>query len=151
MSSNKQRVSRDLSTRDKDTRVKNWVKPTLLPDPDAEAGYTYRWVRISNNGVVDPTNVSSKIREGWQPVLAKDHPEIVLVETESERFQDNVVMGGLMLCKMPTDMVNQRNAFYESQTKGQMDSVDNNLMRESDARMPLFNDRKSKVSFGDGK
>jgi len=32
--------------------------------------------------------------------------------------------------------------------KSWMDSVDNNFMRESDPRMPLFNERKSKVTFG---
>jgi hypothetical protein len=29
-------------------------------------------------------------------------------------------------------------------------SVDNNLMRENDPRMPLFNERKTNVTFGKG-
>ena len=37
-----------------------------------------------------------------------------------------------------------------NQTQSQMASVDNNLMRENDPRMPLFNDRQSKVTFGQG-
>ena len=101
-------------------------------------------------GNVDPTNVSSKLREGWEPVKATDHPEITLVSVENERFKDNIVQGGLMLCKAPVEMVEERNSYYNQQAKSQMDSVDNNLMRENDPRMPLFNDRRSKVTFGNG-
>jgi len=35
-------------------------------------------------------------------------------------------------------------------TQAQADAVDNNLMRQSDARMPIFNERKSTTSFGKG-
>jgi hypothetical protein len=35
-------------------------------------------------------------------------------------------------------------------TQAQADAVDNNLMRQSDARMPIFNERKSSTSFGKG-
>jgi hypothetical protein len=55
-----------------------------------------------------------------------------------------------MLCKTPTEMVEQRNDYYSGQAKAQMESVDNNFMRENDARMPLFAERKSKVTFGTG-
>lgn len=79
---------------------------------------------------------------------ASDHPEIVLTGIENERFKDNIVMGGLMLCKAPVEMVDERNAYYKDQTASQMRSVDNNLMRENDPRMPLFNDRKTSVTFG---
>ena len=101
-------------------------------------------------GTVDATNVSSKLREGWEPVKATDHPEITLVTIENERFKDNVIIGGLMLCKAPVELVAERTEHFEGQTRTQMDSVDNNLMRENDARMPLFNERKSKVTFGKG-
>ena len=61
-----------------------------------------------------------------------------------------MVIGGLMLCKAPIEMIQERNEYYAEQSKSQIDSVDNNLMRENDPRMPLFNDRKSKVTFGSG-
>jgi len=105
---------------------------------------------VSTQGQVDATNVSSKIREGWEPVKASDHPEITMVSVENERFKDNVVIGGLMLCKAPIEMVEERNDYYNQQAKSQMESVDNNLMRENDPRMPLFNERKTKVTFGKG-
>jgi hypothetical protein len=73
-----------------------------------------------------------------------------MVTVENERFADNVVIGGLMLCKAPIELVGERSEYYQQQTDQQMRSVDNNLMRESDPRMPIFNDRKSKVTFGKG-
>jgi|TARA_R100001129_G_scaffold172638_2_gene143470 hypothetical protein len=144
------RLDRKLETREKTTRKRAWTRPEVLPSPTPEEGYVFRWVRVSSRGTTDATNVSSKLREGWEPVKAVDHPEITLVTVENERFADNVVMGGLMLCKAPKEMVEERSEYYEDQTQSQMASVDNNLMRESDPRMPIFNDRKTKVSFGHG-
>ena len=144
------RLDRELSVREKKVRRRAWTRPETLPSPTPEAGYEFHWVRVSTQGQTDSTNVSSKLREGWEPCLAKDHPEIVMVSIEQERFKENVVIGGLMLCKAPAEMVEERNAYYSEHTKAQMRSVENNLMRESDPRMPIFNDRKSKVTFGKG-
>jgi hypothetical protein len=144
------RLNRELTTRDMTARKRAWTRPQLLPDPIPQEGYTYHWVRISTLGNGDPMNVSSKLREGWEPVKASDHPEIFLVGVENDRFKDNVVIGGLMLCKAPIELVQERNEFYDKQAEAQIRSVDNNLMRENDPRMPLFNERKSKVTFGRG-
>jgi hypothetical protein len=144
------RIKRDLETREQTTRKRSWQRPELLPSPEPEDGYKFHWVRVSTQGQVDATNVSSKIREGWEPVKASDHPEITMVSVENERFKDNVVIGGLMLCKAPIEMVDERNDYYNQQARSQMESVDNNLMRENDPRMPLFNERKTKVTFGKG-
>jgi hypothetical protein len=145
------RNNRDLTTRAKDERPRSWAPPTLLPDPTPEPGYSYRWIRVSNLGQADPRNVSSKLREGWEPVRAADHPEISMyLDNDNARFKDNVVVGGLLLCKTPTEMVDQRNAYYQQQAEAQIRSVDNNFMRENDPRMPLFSERKSSVTFGRG-
>lgn len=145
------RINRELDTRDKVERPRSWAPPTLLPDPEPQAGYKYRWVRVSTMGQADPRNVSSKLREGWEPVKAADHPEISMyLDNDIERYKDNIVVGGLMLCKTPTEFVEQRNAFYQSQAEAQMRSVDNNFMRDNDPRMPLFSERKTSVSFGRG-
>ena len=144
------RLDRELEVREKTGRKRAWQRPEVLPSPTPEEGYKYRWIRVSTQGNVDPTNVSSKLREGWEPVKAEDHPEITLVSVENERFKDNIVQGGLMLCKAPVEMVEERNEYYNRQARSQMDSVDNNLMRENDPRMPLFNERNTKVTFGNG-
>ena len=144
------RLDRELENRETTTRKKAWSRPTVLPDPLPRDGYRFHWVRVSTMGQPDSTNVSSKLREGWEPAKASDHPEITMVTVENERFADNVVIGGLMLCKAPIEMVNERSNYYQQQTDNQIKSVDSNLMRENDPRMPLFNDRKSKVTFGKG-
>lgn len=144
------RAPRSSKNREAYERPKQWTPPQLLPDPTPEAGYAYRWIRISTMNQADPRNISGKLREGWEPVKASAHPEIRLFGEADTRFPDAVIVGGLMLCKTPVEFVEQRNAFYGQQTESQMQSVDNNFMREGDARMPLFKERKSTVSFGKG-
>ncbi len=144
------RAPRATKTREADERPKQWMPPQLLPDPTPEPGYAYRWIRISTMNQSDPRNISGKLREGWEPVKASAHPEIKLFGEENARFPDAVIVGGLMLCKTPAEFVDQRNAYYGQQTESQLQSVDNSFMREGDARMPLFKERKSTVSFGKG-
>jgi|TARA_B110000908_G_C10084627_1_gene371175 hypothetical protein len=144
------RIKREATNRDAELRVKKWQRPETLPSPDPQPGYKFHWVRIATLGQTDAMNVSSKLREGWEAVKAEDHPEIFMASVENERFKDNIVIGGLMLCKASVELVEERNKFFDQQAKNQIQSVDNNLMRENDPRMPLFNDRKSTVSFGKG-
>lgn len=150
MAKNELRTSREQETRETSTRKKAWTRPEVLPNPTPEDGYVYRWIRVATRGVSDATNVSSKLREGWEPVRADAHPEIFTDAIVDDRFKDNIVIGGLMLCKAPEEMVTERNDYYKQQTAAQMQSVDQNLMRESDPRMPIFNDRRSTVTFGKG-
>ena len=141
---------RDLETREKVERPKQWMPPQLLPDPTPEPGYAFRWIRIKTLNKDDPINMSAKLREGWEPVKASDHPEIRLFGATNGAFPDSVEVGGLLLCKTPSEFVGQRNAYYQNQTDSQMNAVDNNFMRESDPRMPMFKERKSTVTFGKG-
>jgi hypothetical protein len=144
------RLNRELETREKTARKRAWVRADTLPNPTPEDGYEFHWVRVSTRGEVDPMNVSLKLREGWEPVKASDHPEIFVAGVENERFKDNILIGGLLLCKAPVEMVQDRNEFFMGESTNQIRSVDNNLMRENDPRMPLFNERKTKVTFGKG-
>jgi hypothetical protein len=144
------RKSRELDTRATTTRPAKWLPPQLLPDPTPEEGYAFRWIRTATLGKDDPTNLSSKLREGWEPVKASDHPEIRLFGTVNGQFPDSVVVGGLMLCKTPVEFTEQRDEYYRQQAETQMNSVDNTYMRESDPRMPLFKERSTKVTFGKG-
>jgi hypothetical protein len=144
------RLNRELDTREKTARKKSWTRPETLPTPFKEDGYEFHWVRISTRGESDAMNVSLKLQEGWEPVKAAEHPEIFVGRIEDERFKENIVIGGLLLCKTPVEIVDERNAWFQNQATNQMHSVDNNLMRENDPRMPLYNDRKTSVSFGKG-
>jgi hypothetical protein len=144
------RVNRETESRDKTERPKRWMPPQLLPTPNPEPGYGFRWIRVSTLGGDDPMNVSSKFREGWEPVKASDHPEIQLMGGGKNRYPDSIEIGGLILCKTPSEFIEQRNEHFQKAADGQMSSVDNNFMRENDPRMPLFKERRSEVSFGRG-
>lgn len=144
------RTPRELDTREKMERPKQWMPPQLLPDPNPEPGYAFRWIRISTLNKSDPTNISSKLREGWEPVKASEHPEIRLFGASNTNFPDSVEVGGLLLCKTPVEFTEQRDAYYRQQAEVQMSSVDSNYMRESDPRMPLFKEKSTKVTFGKG-
>ena len=140
------RTPRDLESRAKQARAV-YVPPTSLPDPTPEPGIVFRWIATHVLGQADPTNVSRKMREGWEPVKAVDHPEMQLFGNAAT---GNVEIGGLMLCKMSKEQADARDEYYNKQAQNQMDSVDNHFMRNNDPRMPLFSERKSTTSRGAG-
>ena len=144
------RITRELESRATSERPKQWMPPELLPEPDKQAGFAYRWIRVSTLNNADPRNLSAKLREGWEPVKIEEQPKFKLLIDPNSRFKDNIEVGGLLLCKTPTEFVQQRNEYYQRQTQAQTEAVDNNLMRQSDARMPIFKERKSSTSFGKG-
>jgi len=145
------KASRDAQTRSVTERPKQWAPAELLPEPDKQPGFAYRWIRTSTLNNADPRNLSAKLREGWEPVKIEEQPQFQLLIDPTSRFKDNIEIGGLLLCKTPIEFVEQRNSHYARQAEGQIEAVDNNLMRQSDPRMPLFNERKSTTSFGKGK
>ncbi len=145
------RTPRELENREATTRKKAWTPPQTLPSPTAHPGWVYRWIRTSMMGQMDPTNTSAKLREGWEPVRAEDHPELMMQADPNSRFKGNIEIGGLLLCKAPEELMKQREDYYRQQTQSQIESVDNNFLRTEDKRMPLFNERRSSTSFGKGK
>jgi hypothetical protein len=142
------RVPREVANRQQSMRIENWKPPELLPEPDKQPGFAYRWIRVSTNGQADPRNLSAKLREGWEPVHGSEQPKFELLVDPNSRYKDNIEIGGLLLCKTPEEFVQQRNSHYAKQTQAQTDAVDNNLMRQSDPRMPLFKENKSSSSVG---
>ena len=144
------KLPREQTTRENKVRARSWKRPGILPTPNPEPGFDFHWVRVSTRGEMDATNVTSKFGEGWEPVKASEHPEIQVFQMENTHFKDSIIIGGLMLCKTPSEFVEERNDHYRAQADAQMNSVDNNFMRESDPRMPLFSERRSKVTFGSG-
>jgi len=144
------KLTRELDTRTVAERPKQWQAPELLPEPDKQAGFAYRWIRVSTLNNADPRNLSAKLREGWEPVGIEEQPKFKLLVDPASRYKDNIEVGGLLLCKTPIEFVEQRNEYINRQTIAQTEAVDNSLMRQSDPRMPLFNERKSSTSFGKG-
>lgn len=145
------RLAREVQTRSASERPKSWQRPESLPQPDKQPGYAYRWIRVSMIGNSDAKNISAKLREGWEPVSIDEQPQFKLLVDPNSRFKDNVEIAGLLLCKMPVEFVDQRTAYFAKVNQDNMDAVDNNFMRENDSRMPLFREKKSSTSFGQGR
>lgn len=144
------RLARELDTRQVAARPQAWRPPETLPSPDPRPGWKHRWVRTSTAGTADPSNISSKLREGYEPCKAEDYPELMMHASTEGRFKGSIEVGGLLLCRIPEEFLQQRMEYYSGQNKAQMESVDNNFLRESDPRMPLFSEKKTKVTFGSG-
>ena len=145
------RLARELETRETAHRASRWEQPTGLPTPQPEEGYSFRWVRTALLGQFDPTNTSAKFREGWEPVKAESQPHMHTFSDSNSRFKGNIEIGGLLLCKIPKEFMEQRAAFYKKASDDQVQAVDNSFMQQNDARMPLFKDNRSSVTFGSGK
>ncbi len=145
------KILRELETRETEMKpVATWAPPELLPQPDERPGWVHRYVRTSTLGTVDPMNISSKRREGFEPVKAEDYPELMAHASIDGQFKGSIEIGGLVLCRAPSEFMKQREAHFEKLANQQMDSVDNTFMRENDPRMPLYKERSTKVTFGKG-
>ena len=145
-------TARDNDTRETEDRLTEYRPPSNLPDPTPQDGFVFRWVRTSMLGDADNRNVSMRYREGWEPCLAEDHPELMIMSDINTTYTDNVVIGGLMLCKCATELMEGREKYYGQKSTEQAASVDHNFMRENDPRMPLLEtERTSSVSFGAGR
>lgn len=150
MATSQNRLDRELDSREKASRPQQWRAPDLLPVPNPRPGWKHRWVRVSMMGTADAKNISSSLREGYEFCKAEEYPEMMLYALTEGRFRGNIELGGLMLCRIPAEFMEQRNAHYANVNRVQIESVDNTFMRASDPRMPLFAERKSKTTFGSG-
>ena len=144
------RTSRSSSERKE--RLKPWTPPSSLDAPPAPKGFKHRWIRTESIGFMDTGNVSKKLREGWEFVRAEeiknqlgDHDYPVVQEGQ---YQGLIGVGGLVLARIPEEIVEQRKKYFTDITADQVKSVDNDILREQRPEMPVNIDRQTRVSFG---
>ena len=142
------RTPRKTTTREDESRRKPWAPPSHLQAPDAPPGYVHRWIRVAMRGEEDKMNVNSKLREGWEPVRKDEYPDYEAPTIDEGRYEGVIGQGGLMLCRIPVETVEERTAYYGGRTREQMTAVDQDLMKEQHPSMPIQNDRQSRVTFG---
>ncbi len=143
------RTPRDLETREHETRATSWRPPDLLPTPLNQAGWSFRWIRTSVFGESDATNVSKKFRENWVPARASDHPELQIASDKNSKWPEGIEIGGLLLCKAPAELRQQRKDHYEELARTQLRAMDNSVMKESHPSMPMAKpERRSQTSVG---
>jgi len=144
------RTSRESGERKE--RLKPWTPPSSLDAPPAPKGFKHRWIRTESIGFMDTGNVSKKLREGWEFVRAEeiknqlgDHDYPVV---QQGQYQGLIGVGGLVLARIPEEVVEQRSKYFKSITADQVKSVDNDILREQRPEMPVNIDRQTRVSFG---
>ena len=145
------RNSRSAETRASQTRRTPWTPPSMLDAPKPPPGYQFRWIREATRGIDDKSNMSKRIREGYEPVRAEDYPDFEAPTIEQGSNTGVIGVGGLILAKVPIETAAERTAYFENEAKTAMQGVDHNYMRESDPRMPIKDSdiqRTSKVEFG---
>ena len=142
-------TSRANQTRSKSERPKVWVPPSSLDAPPAPDGFRYRWIRAESVGFQDTKNIASRLREGYELVRAEevenaaDYPVL-----DEGRYKGVIGVGGLLLAKVPIEIAKQRQEYMTRRHAERSEAVNNDLMRESDKRMPIDVDRQSRVTFG---
>ena len=143
------RTSRNSETRKRESRRQPWRPPSALEAPPAPEGYKHRWIRAEVMGFDDRKNISARMREGWDLVRAEDYPEFDAPTIEDGKHAGVIGVGGLLLARVPIDIVDERNAYFRGRTRDQMTAVDNDLAREQHPAMPISKpDRQTSVTFG---
>jgi len=145
------RSDREDHSREADQREASWQPPSTLPDPSPRPDLVHRWVRTSAGGQSDPMNVSNSFREGWQPVVGSEYPELKVLSDPGTRWPDSIEVGGLLLCSAPASKMKARSAYYHSMTKQQMQSVTDQLEAEEDPRYrTMWREYQQSTSRGSG-
>ena len=143
------KTSRSADTREKTQRKRVWQRPSSLDAPPAPDGYIHRWIRAEVQGYQDTKNVISRLREGYELVRADEYPDWQLPTIEDGKHAGVIGVGGLLLARIPKELIAQRNAYYSGLTDDQIKAVDNDLMKDAHPSMPISKpDRQSRVTFG---
>jgi hypothetical protein len=143
------RSARDSESRENAERIQQWRPGSALDAPEPPIGFKHRWIRESVLEYDDKTNVHKKRQEGWELVRAEEYPDYVGPVVDEGRNAGTIGVGGLVLARIPEELVEQRNRHFNNVAQNQMDAVDRDWMRENNALMPkMAPQRKTSVSFG---
>ena len=141
---------REAKSRKSEEREFTYKPPSQLDAPVPKPGNVHRWVRISILGVDDDKNMSMRLREGWEPVRADEHPECIGPIHSEGRFSGVIGVGDLILMKWDERMQAAKKRYVDSKTERLQSAMDSDLFRDEDPRMPIHVDRRSSVSTGPG-
>ncbi len=118
------RSARDSESRENAERIQQWRPGSALEAPEPPIGFKHRWIRESVMEYDDKTNVHKKRQEGWELVRAEEYPDYVGPVVDEGRNAGTIGVGGLVLARIPEELVEQRNRHFNTVAKNQMDAVD---------------------------
>ena len=149
MKKDENKTSRAAVTRSKTERPKEYKPPSSLDAPPAPDGFRHRWIRAESMGFNDTKNIHGRLRSGYELVRADEYDDgdsypIVM----DGKYAGVIGVGGLLLARIPEELAQSRMDYQRRQTEGQDESVETDLLRDQDKRMPIKIDRNSKHTFG---
>ena len=145
------KTSRASQTREKTSRPKVWTPPSSLDAPPAPTGYRHRWIRAESMGSDDTKNIMGKLRSGWELVRADEYPEDDFPSLQDGKHAGVIGVGGLLLARIPEELAQSREEFFNQKVSDREQAVENDLMKEQHNAMPINQERQSRVTFGGSK
>ena len=148
MKKDENKTSRAAVTRSKTERPKEYKPPSSLDAPPAPDGFRHRWIRAESMGFNDTKNIHGRMRSGYELVRADEYDDKSYPTVLDGKYAGVIGVGGLLLARIPEELAQSRMDYQRKQTEGQDESVENDLLRDQDKRMPISVDRNSKHTFG---
>ena len=142
------KTSRAAVTRSKTERPKEYKPPSSLDAPPAPDGFRHRWIRAESMGFNDTKNIHGRLRSGYELVRADEYDAEQYPVVMDGKYAGVIGVGGLLLARIPEELAQSRMDYQQKQTEGQDESVETDLLRDQDKRMPIKIDRNSKHTFG---
>lgn len=119
-----------------------------MPDSDQ---YVYRWIRFRVNGEEDYSNISARLREGWEFVRRSDLPETFvtpILQSKLDVLQGAAIFGDLVLAKIPRKKAEARQKYTERAAQ-EAEAAYNARMIRTEENVVLDNSASRRsVSFG---
>ena len=145
-------TNKKIDSRASQTKVKEqkkvWTPPSSLDAPPAPDGFKHRWIRAESMGFDDTSNMSAKLRSGYELVRADEYSDIDYPTIVDGKYKGVIGVGGLLLARIPDEIVESRKEYFAQQTQDRNDAIENDLMKEQHPSMPINNDRQTRVTFG---
>ena len=148
MTNDKIKTSRASQTRAKTAKKTVWTPPSSLDAPPAPDGFHHRWIRAETMGFDDSKNMAGRIRSGYELVRADAYPGSQYPTVTEGKYKGVIGVGGLLLAKVPEEIVKSREAYFNNMTQDANDAIENDLMKEQHPGMPINAERQSRVTFG---
>ena len=138
---NNMKTPRASQSRVSEKRPQTWTPPSSLDAPPAPDGFRHRWIRTEVLGMDDTKNMSGKLRSGWELVRGDEYPDQTYATVKEGKYAGVIGVGGLVLARIPEEIAAQRDAYYKKQSQDRDEAVNNDLMKEQHASMPINTDR----------
>ena len=148
MKKDENKTSRAAVTRSKTERPKEYKPPSSLDAPPAPDGFRHRWIRAESMGFNDSKNIHGRLRSGYELVRADEYKDADYPVVIDGKYAGVIGVGGLLLARIPEELAQARVDYQKKLSEGQDESIETDLLKDQDKRMPIKIDRNSKQTFG---